>query len=1543
MTINDTSGQAHPYWYEWFVGLIEVVNLLNPDNEIESVAFQVASIRGWDDVLVYSKKGRRCYQVKHSRVDDSLTFGDFVQRDDKGESLLGQLFQGWKESGLDDGSTSLILYTNRTAGARWSTLENGKRRPPLTKFSSWLTQVIKEADSFSNVSVPDEFRDGWDEWIGSFDDKDESKAIQFLGRLEIRTQEEDLDGLESRIRKGLATAFGISLEKAAPLFDALTRELRAWTTGHPGVTIETLYAALASPPETKELAQAPPPPTPFFPTRIPVSDELENALLQDGESIPVVFLSGEPGSGKTSVVSWLANRRTDAAFQGVIGIRFFCFEPIRPEQPYIAPDSSRVKPEELWFSLLAQLRRGLVGRLHALQVPLSNAFLSWQKARRHVLRLADSLGKQLGRRFVISIDGIDHAARASQVLPEEIAAFFGSLPSPEELAATSIRLLIAGQPPEYHKTQYPLWLQGAHAGVRRFDLPKLDGGDIRALVAASKCQINATQIDECVRLIDELAKGNTLAVVFAVAESETVDALESLQSRLRQRCLASGIQTYYDAIWRHALRAAPELSCTMAGAIALSRRPLSADLLAKAFHEWERPKAAWQSILEDLGPLIEPSADGYQIRHNDVRVFLASYFHTFGADKTKAVASQLATYFRSNDADRLAAHLQLFNLLALADRKTERAAIYDVDWVIEGTVLGIDFAQMTSEGMEAAASLSLAGDWSRVVSVGCAIQTLTRLRDDADTYPQLEMRPTELPPFLPSEAAVRPFSEWSKEDFDRLTSDASELIDGGEHQRAIGLLDRWLRGLSLNEIVLSLPDMSSRHHRMNKQEEPTLDQAAGADFDRLGSLCGALSFPIEFKGGSEASRLERDALYAFEQGFVLSVTTEPKARSIDSLFTVHRPRFIGSWELAVRTLASSEEWGLVGQLLRAMDSEKNSESFLAEATWFALRSGISNELPEWLSPLRESAYGLSPTNENSSYHELAEYAPHLMVCRALGWSRLGFDPQEIADSVLQAFAPFEGFKSKADFELVFHASAPLGRIEGLAHAKGWTTAGGALSGSRIEQILTALWSSSPYSRLYQTAARLAEELATFCTKLGSHFDQAAFHAALPLAEKRLIGPCAKAIWDTVKRHGRIDVLRRWSEHYLGSSSNTWDSSSLEVRQIVDEMAPLAMSIGQDELATYASQRAAWLRISYRDRKEYSFEQASRWLFKSVEVDPKVWSKCGWKLWQLCMKCRQRDSDNHFETEIRNNISAAAIQCGAPAWWQLISTTLERCNDRKWQDDIREQIVEGTCLALTRGAKFRDQDVLPIWVIGLSLSYWFNAGETASLRTLAESLAAAASGDLKLVLREKMLGIIPQTDSLHTGDDEGNRGDAQANSPIEGSREEHQFWSKVDSVIAEATKEGRYWGLHEGLFSIALERASLHGNDVLVDGLQSHLNMHARWVFGGGKQNVIQWKELPPLTADATWEWVAVQLQRQLLNTFSSNVIEAALAGLHQLVDQNPAIIKSLFDVIQDEWSRMWLLNAAESWAVLYPDAVSSVRDQLGRDMDLRCLHLRLQA
>ena len=140
-----------------------------------------------------------------------------------------------------------------------------------------------------------------------------------------------------------------------------------------------------------------------------------------------------------------------------------------------------------------------------------------------------------------------------------------------------------------------------------------------------------------------------------------------------------------------------------------------------------------------------------------------------------------------------------------------------------------------------------------------------------------------------------------------------------------------------------------------------------------------------------------------------------------------------------------------------------------------------------------------------------------------------------------------------------------------------------------------------------------------------------------------------------------------------------------------------------------------------------------------------------------------------------------------------------------------------------------------------------------------------------------------------------------------------------------------------------ERAFLHGKDAILDGVRIQLLMHTRWAFGGGDLNRPTWRKLPIHSPRITWQDVALGFIKVLLQTHSSEVLGAALEGMQCLVDQDPKVVRKLFDAIDGEWSRKWLLMAAEPWAVLYPDAIAAIREHLQDAMVTGDLDSRLQA
>jgi hypothetical protein len=1320
---NETAGRGDPYWYEWFVGLLEVVEMLDPSSDVTSVAFQARGVKGWDDVVVTLRNDRRrCYQVKHTREQNNLTFGDLVAADSKGESLLGNLFSAWREANLNDGRTECVLYTNREAGLRGYTMEGGSYRPPLLQFKLWLQQAITGVQNFSEIAPCLEWRPAWDEWTAALNGNGvtDDERLAFLRALRIRADEDDLDGLETRIRERLALAFGVPTERVSPFVDALHRALKRWTTGYRSVTAEDVFSELALPAEQKELAPAPPPPEPFFPSREPLVGDLEKLLLAP-QTAPVVFLSAEPGAGKTSVLSRITNRRIDVPLTGLIGLRYFCFEPIRPDCPIIAPDVGRVRPEMLWPSLLTQLREGLRGRLRELQVPLRNDLLDWREAQEHVLRLAIKLGEELARPFVIVIDGIDHAARAAQAGVNEARDFFASLPGPDALSGLPVRLFLAGQPAENYP-QYPEWLKGHHPGVLRLSLNRLSTDDVRAEYLAKPTGLPKAQTEEAIRLIESVACGNTLATVFAVAEADEVTTLEGFAARLEERRLRDGLEAYYAAIWEYALAtgsaSAKELESSLVGALCLARGGLTPGLLSHAFSTWGVSAASWRRLLESLGPLLVEAQDGFRVRHNDVRLFLAARFACRSAAERQHVASALVDYYLSPAPLEMAVHAALFPLLPLAGRAPEATRVFTVNWVCEAAALGIGTAELIEEYRAALHALPTWHRWDSALTLACAGQTLERLVEQREERRNIDAHFTtiDIPPFLPCEASVKPRNRWTVSTFTSLIDDAERLLAAAMDARARGLLDRWLGGMSVVDVVRTVKDSVVKENWGAQAE--TLQNGVDALFVRLGRLLPPLGW--EFALGNAKTRPEHYAAVSFERGYVEKCCSDMQAQTLGECFAERFPYYLASLQLAVERFAHLERWALVKEVLGELSNsvEELPANFVAEATWWSLISGAAANDSAWLDVLEKPGYGL--TSDSSTPITI-----YLAVARARGWLEIANEPAEIAEQIQanhDAQGVHEGSASSA--RLLFRAAALIGRVRGVVARSGWAAAAEIISSAEARNFLSALWDPDViYSARFphaSVAAHVAAELADICLLLPQQFAAVAAEAALPYARTFPVDFRRSALWRVLTYAGKREVLQAWLVHWLGPNGRAWSSAPSERMEIVYELTPLARDLALQELADAAMARLDSSIIGYRF-EERGFGEATRWLEELLRREPKLWTDEGAKLWSLVNASEEQSCSVDASSEIEESLAGAAMRCGPTDLWRFVAATLPNVTDRKWHYESRNRLGGGLAMALRHSASFSIEERLTLWCLVVAFCRWFDGGDIVTLAELRAKL------------------------------------------------------------------------------------------------------------------------------------------------------------------------------------------------------------------------------
>lgn len=1340
---NYTAGSGEPYWYEWTVGLLKIVEMLHTDSDIESVTFQAHGSKGWDDVVVHRREQRReWYQVKHSSAGTNFTFGTLVAKDG-GESLLQTLYSASVDLKIDPVRDRCTLFTNREAGERATTSDAGIRRPPLLQFIDWLKQSVRNHGSLAGCNPPLEWAGAWTEWIEQLKGGSQADVINFLSALEVRTDQEDLEVITHRVLRDLAGVFGVTETAARPLIHTLDHALRDWTRTGEAITAETVMDALALEEKTDGEHRAPPPPAPFFPSREPFLQNLEHLLTQKGGAA-VLFLSAEPGAGKTSALSELVNRRTDDALQGVVGIRYFAFRPLTPESPVIPADSDRfVKADALWFDLLRQLRRGLRGRLRAYSVPPRDQLLDWPQARNHVLRLASRLAKELDRPFVIAIDGIDHAARAHLHDSAGAREFFASLPSPEELSQSGIRLLVAGQP-AHDYPQYPQWLRSPPQSVAVLSLDRLQPGDIMMLLERSAPLLPVEQRQVATRVIQDITRGNTLGVVFAAAEAASCDNTEALQQRLQSRQLQSGITAYYQNIWDHCVGGLPaELGFVLAGSIALARERMTGALLESAFAELNRSEQEWNLLLGRLGPLLMHEPEGYRVRHNDLRVFLQGSLAALSAGQRREIASGFVNHYKKPTSNRRIAHESLLFLLRESGREQEWPRLFTVAWVMEAAGLGFDYDDIEPQCIAALKIAATLHDWDVIGDVACACETLERWRErcEGDRPSPLVTKTPSSPTFLRSELFVRPLNDWESSDLHRLATDSDELLGAGEGSRASALLNRWLGGLDISTICGCLKDKKDAGPFMG-EDKPMLSREARGGLEGLGRACRRAQFVVPL--GASREDLAAQGAYAFEKGWFEASSEDRACDSLTECFLGQQPRFLATIADTARAFAESGEWSLLKELLILKSANrkalhKHRPTFSYQAAWWSLRSGAANECKDWLEPVADQ----QPVNLGGE----GGLVSALAVARARGWMQAATEIATIGDELVNALTLSDARAEHSSYYgRWLRAAATIGRIHGVLFRSGPEAASEMIRPLELQQIAVALWDQDHRPIAIHSdwfvAGKLASELVEVSVRLSSEHIDAVLKAAQKPLESWPIDDRRESLWNLLQGAGRIEQLREWLDRWIGENGLVLVNSASDREYIVDKWTPFAAEIGAQDLVDTMRHKLASGRITYRSDRDETFFAASTLLDELLRRDPGEWTSTGLHLWSLSDAAYGLDCGNNYEDAIDTALAKGAFRSGPGDIVRLVFAEEPNRRDHYWLHEVRNLLING----ITRIARENDQLTpetrLTFWCLAIGFCRWFQNGDVHRLRELRSALIDTTPLAERHIIVDEMFRITP---------------------------------------------------------------------------------------------------------------------------------------------------------------------------------------------------------
>jgi hypothetical protein len=175
--------------------------------------------------------------------------------------------------------------------------------------------------------------------------------------------------------------------------------------------------------------------------------------------------------------------------------------------------------------------------------------------------------------------------------------------------------------------------------------------------------------------------------------------------------------------------------------------------------------------------------------------------------------------------------------------------------------------------------------------------------------------------------------------------------------------------------------------------------------------------------------------------------------------------------------------------------------------------------------------------------------------------------------------------------------------------------------------------------------------------------------------------------------------------------------------------------------------------------------------------------------------------------------------------------------------------------------------------------------------------------------------------------------------------EQRLWPLLQAACSEAAN-GSHWlqSVTDNMHVVLVSRAAAKGVDAVRVAIDRHLSMHRKWIRGARLELPITEVTIGPEVAAADWSEAGAQILLFLLNSRSGEVVSSALHAVHALASLRPNVIAVLLAGIKNDlWKSRWILNAAEAWAALLPDAIYVLRPEIEEWLSSDSLEHRLQA
>lgn len=1317
-------GIADPYWFEWYVGLKYIIEMLNPDSGITCVVFQHETYQTIDDVVVEYDNGtsQLCYQVKHeiaTSQPDNLTFGKLLEKGKNGKCLFEALFDGWKKASSEIKTTiKPVLYTNRKVlNRRAGRTHKGSKYSayPIDQFLSLIQGIFESVEDYSNIVIEDPvLLCQWEEFCSTLniEKEDIPEAADFLKHFTVQANQLGLSELEQELLSALSSLFGCNEGLSKELLEKLIFALSKWTTTRrkgAKITREEVYSALGTESDINESQHRLAPPFPFFKSRQTFCEIVEQKIRETDKK--VVLLSGDPGSGKTSTISYLQS--TTNFFL----LRYHTFRPISPEQRFYNTDAGICSSENLWGTLLIQLREKLNGKLAEYEVPISNKLLTVEGMRSHVCRLLGRIAEEVDNhngRIYVCIDGIDHAARANNEV-----SFLPSLPLPSEIP-NGVCFVIVGQPIRLYQAQYPTWLSDGEL-VEYLDMPKLCVEDIAQLIACKLPQFREVD-DGLAKFIYERTEGNNLSVVFAIEEIRGAVSLEKAIEQLNASRITADIQQYYRQIWNFMKAeilnmglpfAFPE--SVIACSVLLMNGRVNTEILSEALqYRYKISETEWRQILDKLYPLIMPCGENreYALFHNDFRIFLMGTVHGYEA-LYRDIALALAKYLLHNERGLLT-YVSAIPLLQCAERTDLIPTYFTADFVINALAEGISKRRLDEFLRISYEAACTNQDYEGYTNAYLAAKTLYQHESFFEYYERhyVSNDYPEISSIDIAEIRTLPATKENLHEYERVLALCSKLYKTGTNEcaeRSSTLYARWFGGLSPYSFV----DLCSEEEVPEDNAWKLRTTPVGFFLQQWGTSAAELDIAVPVLKEPTSQR-ELYAIFSFGEAYF---TKCMELHKLDMAVFAAERGFVDKACFS-KNLEAILYGGFVNKFKSffpqiSFDQETPSKKLLAMTMQVICQPETEIE-KEQLVPFENAQHIYDETNFSAVLRSFL-----------LGHTEYMLDDTVICGHTREFYSFLEGNDQEKD---QISRLARLAALLGKSYSKSKSPVSDAFR-RHVEWFLTSqLWRIIDYSKAHRfllfmlLQSPAADSLANASWLITA--------LKVQLFEIGHIGAYYKTdILSYLKRHERLDVIREYILTLYGKDCGRISQEENKV-EMHYHFLPYGEAVEPQMMKEY-SDRLKWDVVGYTGHKEYAMQGISD-AFEIISTEePAYWHEAGVRLYQQSKIAAI--SNNECEYEISENIMSAAVNCGIPDFWTL----------HYWNGEFRmsPSLIEH---ALYEFIKQADQiaDLEALWLLNCGIYSWYTQNDRLGSKGVYESCCKRAQ-DLGIDFRSIVERITPQ--------------------------------------------------------------------------------------------------------------------------------------------------------------------------------------------------------